>query len=1243
MRVNRAFSCALVAVSLLLPGGIAGAAEKSKTKARKKTAAAPVPARPTGKAPAQDPNLDAYYGGPKLDTITEYTNELGQTVYSIAASHFDISRPLRDLAATAIADREEREENEPPSNPQLPAARIIRSELPDPVVQPVVEAGDASMLSGVPLAAPTTGFNFLGVGVNGGSPSDCNGSVGGNQFVETVNVQYQIWTLNRSTQVATPVFPTPLPIKTLWSGFGGACEAQNSGDPIVIFDKTAKRWLISQFTSSAAAGVYYQCVAVSTTADATGTYARWAFAVPSGKFGDYPHISAWPNAAYFMMAHGFGGTFTALFAAMDRNKMVAGNPTATWVVIQDPNEGGHMPADMDGFALPPTTAPGVFVSLHGDGMYIYRMKVNFVSPGASSKTLQAIVPIAPANAACGGGTCIPQPGAGSLDALSDRLMFRAAYRNFIDHESLVVSHAVDPSVSGLVSGVRWYDIRLSGTPNATCPTYPCMYQQGTIADVPGGRNRWMSSLAMDTAENILVGYSTSGKTDGIENHSSRYTARAKADPPGTMTAPEATIVTGTANNTAHSRWGDYFSMSSDPADDCTFWFVSQYYTATNAWSTRIASAAFPAGSGPGQCPVTTCVTRPALQPSALSATTPANNQITVSWTGITPTPGAYDVERADGACNGDGLYRPLAATPGTTTSYADTTVQGGLVYSYRVRSAADAAGKCQAILASPCVSTTATGNCTLKPSFQGLTSIASSAGGNCGVTMSWAPASSSCPLAPSVRYNIYRGTVPDFVPSAANRIATCVVGTSYLDTDNLSSGTTYYYVIHAEDGTTGNGGACGGGNEDASAFLPVPATPYAAGVQAAPGTWTDGGGDNSAQLKFGVTVQTNNEIAFRFVRTADDAGANHTPGGAHAYRNAGPGPGNTYSVYSCADLQTPDLTVGASGINLQYWERHQIEYHWDGLTVDYSVNGGPWIEAPAPSNNAILGCDPSDDTTGWEPLSCSDTNACGFPITKNAFSGPLGGGSSCGDYATSGAVTPYAHRCHPITGLNPGDTIRFRWQFSSDQGAEFAGFYLDDVGVTGVRLPNACVPDTCAGQSNGTSCNDGSACTTVDSCTGGTCFGGSALGCDDTNDCTADGCDPASGCFHTNTTSACDDGNACTSGDACGAGICSGTPDPPPGELQNARFTSPTTFVWDTQPNSPTYDIVRGALSALPVGPGGGDEVCFNDQLTAVLTDATVPAPGTGFWYVIRAATLCGTGGFGTQHDGTPRVTTTCP
>ena len=278
-----------------------------------------------------------------------------------------------------------------------------------------------------------------------------------------------------------------------------------------------------------------------------------------------------------------------------------------------------------------------------------------------------------------------------------------------------------------------------------------------------------------------------------------------------MTAPETVVVTGTANNPG-GRWGDYASMSVDPFDDCTFWYVSQYFAAPfgSGWSTQIASAVFPAGSGAGQCPPTTCVTRPGAQPLIGTATVPGDNQITVTWTGVTPAPGAYAIERAEGTCAAAGLYRPLAATAGTASSFTDTNVQGGIKYAYRVRAAADAAGKCQAPLASGCVGATATGTCNLKPSFSGAAAVASAGQGNCGVTVSWTPGVSGCPLTPSLRYNIFRGTTPDFVPSIANRIATCVVSSSYLDTDNLQSGTTYYYVVRAEDSSTVNGGECGG-------------------------------------------------------------------------------------------------------------------------------------------------------------------------------------------------------------------------------------------------------------------------------------------------------------------------------------------------------------------------------------------------------------------------------------------------
>src|SRR5262245_28529443 len=433
----------------------ADSADTPTKKVAGKEKGAPRPAVPSGTNRTPD-DTDAYYGGAKLDTIHAHRNASGQTVYSIAASHADVSAPLAEMAAQPVAERED--EDESPENPELPSWRRIRSDLPDPVVQRVVPSVQSLGASGPQAAAPTTGFNFLGVGMNGGTPSDSNGSVGNNQFVETVNVRYQIWSLDRATKVATSVLG-PSPINNLWVGFGGACQTQNSGDPIVLFDKAARRWLISQFTTSLSGGSYLQCVAISTTANATGSYFRYAFAVPAGVFGDYPHFGAWSDA-YYMMAHGFtstsGSYVAALFAAMDRTKMLVGDPSATWQVIMDPSEGGHMPADLDGFAPPPTDAPGICLSLHPSGMFVYRLTVDFAVPAHTVNALQAIVPVAPASGACaGGGACIPQPATTqTVSSLADRLMFRAAYRNLIDHESIVISHAVDPAVSWGASGGR---------------------------------------------------------------------------------------------------------------------------------------------------------------------------------------------------------------------------------------------------------------------------------------------------------------------------------------------------------------------------------------------------------------------------------------------------------------------------------------------------------------------------------------------------------------------------------------------------------------------------------------------------------------------------------------------------------------------------------------------------------------------------------------------------------------------
>ena len=1008
-------------------------------------------------------------------TVTKLTNTAGQTVYSIAPSHFDVSPPLSELATLSIPLPPETEREEL----QLPSWRILRSNKPDPVTQ-VAPAPRAPLAPDAPDAAGT-GFNFAGISgtPTGGFPPDNNGSVGNDQFVEMVNTRYQVWSLNRAAKTVTSL-AGPAAINTLWAGFGGACQTKNNGDPVVLYDKVANRWLLSQFTSSADAnGDYFQCVAISKTPDAAGQYNRYAFAVPDKLFGDYPHYGVWSDA-YYVMGHVFDSSdnFVAgLFGAMDRTKMLAGDSTATWVVINDPLEGGHMPADLDGFAPPPANAPGIFTSVHVDGMYLYRMKADFTTPANTTRTLQAKMPIAPATAPCGGsgGQCIPQPNSPFfIDSVGDRLMFRLAYRNFIDHESLVISHSVDPAITGVVSGVRWYEFRISGQPDSVCSTFPCTYQQGTVADAPNGRSRWMPSIAQDGGGNIIVGYSATGTNEATDAHSIRYTGRASNHPLGTMTLPETIIATGQRNIASDptapvrvGRWGDYTSTSIDPADDCTFWHVNEYYAATSAanpdWRTQIASMNF----ATTQCQPTTCTSRPATAPVIGTATVIGPNEIQVTWTAVAPTPGSYAVERAVVTNGVEGLYQPLGVAPGAATSYTDKTVQGGLTYSYRVVAATDAAGRCQGLLHSGAASATATGSCNFKPDFAGAVSATSLDGPACGITLNWAAGVSSCPLASPVKYNVYRGLTPDFVPSAANRIASCIPGpSSYVDTQGVTSGQTYFYIVRAEDNSTGHNGACGG-NEDQNNVV-VAGTAFGAGTQATAGTFTDAGGDLTSFLQLNAPG-TGNILGpvWRFVRLADDAGANHTPLGDFAYRNAGPGPNDTYGSNECAAAQTPLLTVNGTSVNLTYWERHQLEKGWDGVAIEYSRNGGAWTDVPAPSNSTADGCVTSDLTTDYATLECTEptagepvVNACGYPTTKPVITGPNNvplppGVGDCTVYMT-GDITPYGHRCHRVTGLTPGDTIQFRWRFTSDPSSEFKGFYLDDIAVTNIKLPNTC-------------------------------------------------------------------------------------------------------------------------------------------------------------------------------------------
>jgi hypothetical protein len=480
--------------------------------------------------------------------------------------HRDVSPPLREMILHAPPPSLEKHEAEP----------VRRIPLPPGLTQ--LEEDSVRQRTVVPFT-PVLGTSFEGLGAGqygftvNSAPPDTNGTVGATQYVQWVNSSFAIFNKSSGALIAGPTAGN-----TLWSGFGGGCQTNNDGDPVVLYDKAAQRWVFSQF--SVTTTPYLQCIAVSTTSDATGTFNRYSFQY--GNFDDYPKMGVWSDGYYETFNMFNGNTFVGADAcAYNRTAMLAGSAATQVCFQQGSSVGGLLPSDIDGTTAPPAGSPNYMVYFGTNNLNLFKFHVDFNTPANSTFTGPTVIPVAAFSPLCGGGTCVPQAGTTQqLDSLADRLMYRLAYRNFGSHESLVVNHSVTAGSSG---GVRWYEIQ---NPSGT----PAVAQQSTFA--PDSNYRWMGSIAMDQAGDMAVGYSVASSS---LNPTIRYTGRVPTDPSGTMEA-EVNVVTGTGSQTTGlSRWGDYSAMQVDPVDDCTFWYTTEYIktNGTFNWNTRIANFKFP--------------------------------------------------------------------------------------------------------------------------------------------------------------------------------------------------------------------------------------------------------------------------------------------------------------------------------------------------------------------------------------------------------------------------------------------------------------------------------------------------------------------------------------------------------------------------------------------------------------------------------------------------------------------------
>lgn len=479
-----------------------------------------------------------------------------------SASDFGVTEPLRDVV---VKPNPKRKKHHVVPNKLRRYKYINADALPereDPVLQ-------KSKLRS-PAISPTNSWDGIDNTSQGVSPPDPSGAAGKNHYVQMVNVAMEVFDKQGNSLLG----PT-----SLSSVFPGSA---NDGDPIVMYDKYADRWFISQFQTANNKIL----IAISTTPDPTGSWYHYSFSFDD--FPDYPKYSIWNNG-YYMTAN-MGSENAVCF---ERDKMLAGDPSARMVALTVPDVESNgffsaSPAHADGDQLPALDVPAYLFYFQDDGwaagsdrIKIWEMNVDWADPNSASIQLTQELAVAPFNTDFDDNwNDLAQPGTGQkLDAVPGAFMYMGQFKNFKSHNSMLLSHTVDVDLtSNKLAAVRWYELRQGSDQSWS------VYQEGTFGP-NDGESRWMGCVAMDRQGNIGLAYS---KTSSSTFPSIHFTGRKKDDLKGEMTVNESSAFIGSGSQTGLNRFGDYAQMTLDPIDGLTFWYTGEYI-GSSGWKTGIFS------------------------------------------------------------------------------------------------------------------------------------------------------------------------------------------------------------------------------------------------------------------------------------------------------------------------------------------------------------------------------------------------------------------------------------------------------------------------------------------------------------------------------------------------------------------------------------------------------------------------------------------------------------------------------
>jgi hypothetical protein len=893
-----------------------------------------------------------------------------------------------------------------------PNAGLANKDFQDPLL-----AKSRANAMEMPQTMPTPSLTFDGAGMadnssagagTGFTPPDVNGDVGPNHYVSSINLVLKIFNKDGSLAAA------PKKTSDLFSALpaGDPCRTRNDGDPVVVYDSLADRWVVTQFSLpagiSGSGSNNYECVAVSTTADPTGSYYVWSYIYPGNALNDYPKIGVWTDA-YHMTFNQFNNAGTSFLGmgimSQDRTKALVGDPTTSVVYKNiatiDPNAGGALPADIDGFVPPPAGMAELFAEFRADefgsseidGIRYYKWVPNFTTPASSTLTVLPDVPLAAFDARSPSSIgAVEVSGGASLDGIGDRMMHRFAYRNlgtaanpvnsYVGNFTVNVSGVNPTSASTYQTGIRWFEMRRT---NDTLT----VNDQGTHATgaISGstGLNNWMGSIAQDNQGNIALGFSQASSTQKADIKIAGRTG----SPSGTMNEGEALMYAAPGVQTSSNRWGDYSSMTVDPSDDCTFWYTQEYYAAnaSSTFSTRVGKFKFPgctaAPKGTISGTITSCST--GLPVAAANVTASGGFQRLTAANGtytMTVTPGTYTVG-ADKLSNGYlGSSTNVTVTNGGT---ATANICMSAVPILSQGSSAIVSESCGLPNQSPDPGENITVSLAIANNGGADTTNLTATLQNTGGVTNAGPAQSygAIPIGGSPVTKNFTFTV--------NPSTTC--GSPITLTWNISDGATNYGTMTKSFGT-------------GAPVVNLTQNFDSVTAPALPSGWVQNQLSGTG-ITF-VTSTTTPSSAPNAAFANDPAGVNDTA------------------------LESPVFPVSVTNASLTFKKAFTTESGFDGAVLEIKIGSGAWQDIVTAGGTFVSGGYNGSISTAW-----------GSTIGgRQAWTG------SSASYTTSQVTLPAAAN---------GQNVQLRWRMASDQSVSSTGFRVDDIQVTaGVHCESGC-------------------------------------------------------------------------------------------------------------------------------------------------------------------------------------------